>query len=254
MKHIPIVAIAMLSFGVAALCAQGAQSGSPNSNEPANWRDVPVRLHAHPDTASASQRNARDQYWGQFFPATGGFLTTTRGRHPIQDLPEIVNLLDAFWAVGTFTGYDVYPISTAGIYTEMHFRIERVIGPSENTSLRGGETFDVGAPGGTIAMPSGEIAQQKGWEEAYQYPPIPNGRYLIQLVPVPQGSFYIVKDYWDLTTGKVKPVLPRAKFLAQNGNSRLTGTNEDQAIDIVQASLSTLHKALTIKQQLPAEK
>jgi hypothetical protein len=239
MKHIPIVAIVMLWLGVATVCAQGAQSGSSNSNEPANWRDVPVPLHAHPDTASASDRKARDDFWARFFPATpnGVYTTLPDGVVP-ANLPEVHQIPSSFWAIATFVNYDLHEIPVNGVYTEIHFRIDRIVTHSASATPQIGETIDADLIGGIIQESSGEIHHCMGKKAEWPSKLNPSGRYLMQFDLISPGNFYLMVDYFDLSTGVARAASSRVRRLAQNGKSHVDGLSEADAVAYIQQATS----------------
>jgi hypothetical protein len=225
--------LGILLLGNGTFFGQGAQStsqGSPGTN---NWRDVPVPLHAHPDTGPAEVRKARDDYWARFFPAPqNGF----DGAFPVgavipPNLPEIRQEPGAFWAIATFVDYDVHEISTGGVYTEIHFRIDRTVTSLATPQV--GELIDVDLVGGTVQTSSGEIHHRTGSKDEWILAPSPGGRYLIQLYPIFLGSFYLAADYWDLSTGVARPVNDRDLMLARKGKSRVNGLSEADAVTYI---------------------
>lgn len=207
--------------------AQG--NGAPN------WRDTPVPMHVHPDTATPRDRQARDGYFARIFPsARYGLYPHVGGTATVPDAPEIQEIPGSFWVVGTFLRYDTYEISTEGIYTEIHFRIDHTIGSAEEELPKPGAVIDIDIPGGTVLTSSGDVHHKTGWKEMYDHAPNPNGRYLIQLIHVSEGNFYKPVDYWEITAGVLKPMLPKDVVRARDGKSRLAGMSEAGALVYLQ--------------------
>jgi hypothetical protein len=216
-----------------------AQSNQSASTEVPNWLDKPVPMHVHPDTASSADREARDSSFAPLFPAPSHGLHSPgpSGTATVANTPEILQIPGGLWVVGTFVNYDVYEISTGGIYTEIHFRLDRIIGPTGGATPNSGTIIDIDIPGGTVLTPSGAVHHKVGWKAMYDNAPSPNHRYLMQLLHVSEGNFYRPAGYWDVTTGVVTPTLPKDVVLARDGKSRLAGMSEADVVAYIQSLL-----------------
>lgn len=231
------ILVLLLTVCFGGIGTSSAQSSQSASTEVPNWLDKPVPMHVHPDTAASADREARDSYFATFFPAPRGGLHSPgpSGTATVSNAPEILQIPGAIWVVGTFVNYDVYEISTGGIYTEIHFRLDRIIGPTGGATPSSGTIIDIDIPGGTVLTPSGAVHHKVGWKAMYDNAPSPNHRYLMQLLHVSEGNFYTPCDYWDVTTGVVTPTLSKHVMLARDGKSRLAGMSEADAVAYIQS-------------------
>jgi len=225
-----LVLLLAIVLSAAACIAQTSQSSSQGGAASNNWRDTPVRSNSHPDTISSSDRMARDGFFSKYFPAPRNGLYGHIGGTSRVFLPETVQVPGSFWAIGTFISYDVHEVATDGIYTEIHFRLDRLIGPSSQHAPQAGQILDIDVLGGTAISSSGEVHHRVGWRATYDHPMVPQRRYLIQLLPNPQGNFYESDAYFDLTTGIVQAVLPADIIRSREGKSHLNGLHEEEAI------------------------
>jgi hypothetical protein len=235
--------LAFLLIGTVISYAQTAQTAqpSPSTSIDANdWRRVPVAAHSHPDTATNSKdRDSRDNYWTRISPPpppNGGHITVS-GALVDPRGPEIIPITGSFWAIGTFLSYDVYEAPSGSIYTEIHIRIDRFIGPATDSSPHQGQVIDVGIPGGSIAK-SSTVKHEHIRQLAHQYELQPDKRYLLQLLRVPGEQFYQAQDYWEISDGLITPVSMRDKLIARNGASHLAGLRETDAVTYIQLTLS----------------
>jgi hypothetical protein len=63
-----------------------------------------------------------------------------------------------YWVIGTFLGHDVHEVSGKTIYTEIHLRIDSVLGTHEKpNSPKVGSVIDFGIGGGCIKATNGEV-------------------------------------------------------------------------------------------------
>lgn len=238
LMKIRMFVMVIASFGIAAVCAMGAQTTS--SSDSRNWRDVPVPLHVHPDAASAENRKARDDYWARFFPLSkdGPYFGAKVGAVEDPRSPEIRQIPGSFWAIATFVNYDLQGVSADGVYTEIHFRIDRIVTPSASATPQEGETIDADLLGGTCQEPSGEIRQYKGSKAEWPSGLDPGGRFLIQFDYFPQGDFYAMVDYFDLSTGVARAASHRVRWLKENGKSHVDGLSEADVVAYIQRAAS----------------
>jgi hypothetical protein len=156
-KHQTSLSLLFLAICVIAqpFVAQSQACGSGGPVDKNNWRQVPVPAHAHPDTVSAEDRKARDEYWTTAMPIlksgdsdypnfdqiSGSSMAGTEG--PAAYDPT------RYWVIGTFLGHDVHEVSGKTIYTEIHLRIDSVLGTHEKpNSPKVGSVIDFGIGGG----------------------------------------------------------------------------------------------------------
>lgn len=236
-----VAAVALVLSIATCAFSQTSQSPSvPGGTGPRNWRDVPVPLNAHPDAVSTADRAARDDSFALLFPAPrNGLVAHLGGTVRPRQAPEIARVPGSFWAIGTFVDYDVYEIATGGIYTEIHFRLDRIIGPSHEPGLQAGQVIDIDVAGGTVKTPSGEVHHREGWRDMYDNPMLPRHKYLIQLLPRSPGKYYEAVDYWDLTSGSAQAVLSSDVLHAREGVSQLHGRQEDEAVALILKSFAS---------------
>lgn len=235
-RAIYLAAVACLPLWFSTVtAAQGTQASPPS---PMNWRDIPVRPHAHPDTASPKQRQARNDYWAKRFPTPGSSTYIPHGALYDPRQPEIRDVAGSFWAIGTFVGYDVYEVPNGGAYTEIHFHLDQIIGPKADTTPQVGTTLDVALSGGTVLTPSGEARKVPGGILPSSDAPKPGMRYLLQLVLQSGGDFYLPVDYWEITDGKVTAVTPQDRAIVRYGRPHLDGLPVADAVTYLQHVLS----------------
>jgi hypothetical protein len=235
------VFMSCLTIGVALSRAQTAQSPPSNPADKKDWRQVPVKSNAHPDTAkSPSDRQARDDYWTKVFPPE-----RADGRHYAVSCcsygtsgPEITQIPDSVWAIGTFVDYDVRELKNRVIYTEIHLRIDSIVLPTTAVVPQPGETVDLGISGGAVITPSGEVHRRNSLYSLYEDKYQPGRRYLIQLIGRSgDGQFYTSGEYWDVTNGTAVPVLPWDFIRAKEGRSHIAGLSESDAVKYIQQTL-----------------
>jgi len=210
--------------------------------DPADWRRVPATLNAHPDTVSAEVRKARNDNWVTatlpnqdvvLDPATGiyaGTMETAQNPWPYN--------ARIYWVVGTFISYDVYEVSDKVIYTEVHLRIDRILGTHEKPNTpKVGAVVDVDFVGGCIKTPSGEVYDFQ--PHSYEGMIRPSHRYIMEL-----GRNRTIDMYgsWtfiaDMTSGIAQPVAMYAVSAASHGRWPYSGLNEDVAIKLVEETVA----------------
>ena len=231
-----LVAVACLPLWFSTVMAAQVTQASPAS--PPNWRDIPVRPHAHPDSANPAERHARNDYWTKRFPTPGSSSYIPQGALYDPRQPEIRDVPGSFWAIGTFVGYDVYEVPNDGAYTEIHFRLDQIIGPKANNTPQAGTTVDVALRGGTVLTPSGEVRKVSSGVLRSSDAPQPRGSYLLQLVLQPDEGFYLPVDYWEITDGKVFAVTPLNRAIVRHGHSHIEGLSVADAVTYLQNALS----------------
>jgi hypothetical protein len=239
----------LLAAGVSVAAQQAAGSAQSNvttqTNQvnPSDWRYTPMKLHTHPDTVKdPNDRELRDQYWIKLsgINLPNGRHLTVSGAMYAPRVSDILPIPGSFWAIGVFVDHDVYETDNGIIYSEIHFRLDDVIGydPDLNPPPQSGQIIDIGIPGGTVLADSGNVVRQiKHVSPRYELQP--GKRYLIQLVPTKDGGFHTAADYWEISDGLVVPVLPGDLLMVKIGASHLAGLTEKQAIQYVQQALST---------------
>lgn len=231
----PLFLVLRLCLAHTALIAQN-QEPLVSGTGLTDWRRVPMSPSPNSDLEkSSSDREARDNYWTKIAPplSSKGGNTRISGVMWGPRAPEIRPIAGSFWAIGTFVGYDVHEASSGSIYTEIHLRLDRVIVPGTDTTPQEGKVVDIGIPGGVIRTPAGAIHQYFR-KLASQYELQPGKRYLIQLLLVPNESFYEAEDYWEISNGVAVAVLPSDIAMVKSGLSHLAGLTETDATNYIQ--------------------
>lgn len=235
-----VLLTALLLIAAGPLAAQSPACNSKAPSDPANWRRVPYAIGQSADTVSPNVRKERDDYWVRLIPPPnsdapafidedyidGSTIPGTENYEPYN--PK------RFWVVGVFTGYSVYEAAPGLLYTEIHLRIDRIVGthPKPNAPAVG-SVVDVDIAGGCIKTPNGEV--KDFWSSSYEYKMRPGHRYLVEICLAAAGGFY--DDAYplaDLTSGKAQPVRRLAVGAASMGQWKYLDLSEDAAIRLVE--------------------
>lgn len=117
------------------------------------WRSQPIDLSAQVDPVPPGLRQRRNAYWNRILAER--LSMEKQGVHGVtaEGSPMRLDLVpdpQATWVVAKFEGYTVVPVDPDSLvmYTEMHFRVERVIQQPKSMSLGPNETIDVDLIGG----------------------------------------------------------------------------------------------------------
>jgi hypothetical protein len=137
-----------------------------------------------------------------------------------------------YWVVGTFVGYDVHEKPSVTIYTEMHLRVDRLLGTHKkpNTPYVG-SIIDVGGGGGCTVATNGEVhVFLPNFATKMQ----PGHRYILEVSRTETEGLYEESFVLaDVTSGFVLPVGERAKAAADSGRWKYSGLSEGAAIDLL---------------------
>jgi hypothetical protein len=207
------------------------------SNAPNRWRLKPADEATQVDTVSPAERAVRS---AAYLPAYQVFFSGPGVIDYNYGLPDVGTTDEDrknTWVVGTFESYRVYSVDggNEGLYTEIHFKVDRVIcGPAASTVARG-STVDVYDPGGRLRTVDGVVHSSELWPERYSFAP---GRtYLLELTPRMGGLFR--GGGWDVTDGVVRVSSVVDEVKAEEGKSELVGKTLAEAVAYVQGKLST---------------
>lgn len=245
-----------------ALWSQGATSSqdcpcppsqpAPHPSEPdftnaANkWQLTAVNLGSQVDTVNPTLREQRDAYWkiplGTYrdekkaAEAAGGAMFTSPGAY-LADGPEFHAVKGATWVVASFENFHVYAVGQDYelIYTEMNFRVEQIFKQPENLSLSNSVLVDAAFPGGRIESPNGELFTSR--IEPHEHSLQPGHKYLLQLLYLPQGAFFMTNAWWDVSSGKVESDSPVEAYRVAHGQSSIVGMSVTDLINYLPKAL-----------------
>jgi hypothetical protein len=177
------------------------------------WRLTTVDPTNQVDTLPPSIRAARNARWHnelQFYrdaEKKGGSISEANERLMSPERP-----LDPkeIWVVATFDHFLVIPIDPEFnlFYTEMSFKIDRVIHQPSTSSLVPDMLVDMEDAGGQIRKPNGEV---ETWRIGpHQYYPQPGHTYLMMIGYYggddnSRGNLYYFGERWDVSTGAAVP-------------------------------------------------
>lgn len=252
-----IIATFMLVLS-ASLIGQTSDAGSNRSGgvlpeqqqfatAPNRWMLAPVDIGQQVDPVAPSERQARDRYWDREIRATAPLTDPAaepgyRGIPP-QSLPYDkqfmpAELIGRVWLTGTFEDFRVYLSASAlSIYTEIAFRVSRVIGGSPTPALQAGALISIDRPGGTVRISSERILRYEVIPRPYDFSP--GHTYLLGLTHVAEGDFYVFDDAvgprWDLADGTAKADSRREAHRPSVGSwgPWVTGLPTQSAIDLL---------------------
>ncbi len=252
-KQLPLrVAVLFVFIGAGAPLSHGQDSGAQPQGKLNNqfrtaanrWMLTPVDVQNQPDSASVSERQARDRFWDRLYGAT----------FPLRDpfsQPKLLPMVDYFatpdefsdqeliertWLVGTFEGYSTFlSTSELSVYTEITFRVLRVLGNPNIPGLKNGSTISIGCPGGTIIAPWGKIVsfRMKPSDHFFE----PNHSYLLGLTYIANGNFFTFNEKisrrWDITNGTAKPDSQEEIRRNTRGQSSIAGKTTEDAVEAI---------------------
>jgi hypothetical protein len=210
------------------------------TNHQDNWRHTPVPANAHPDTLSPEARQARDKIWERASPPP-----LPNGRDSALALPgvgsnygEIYTEPDAIWIVASFIDFDVHRAPNGSIYTEIHLRIDKNVGPIHPGTPPVGTTVDLGIPGGSVMLDDGSVHEShtKNYIDYVR----PGHKYLLCLheAGVSEPDFYVNAEGWDVSDGIAHSVFTREVAIAKHGRSSVEELSEADAIQRIERLLS----------------
>lgn len=231
--------LSLILLCLTAACLQYAQSRS-TANRPANyWLQTPTEYPLSEDAVSPIVREDRDAYFDKTIGSkspltaqTGAFSALSEGSH-LGEEKEIPDVNARSILIGDFQGFQsVLSASHRSIYTEVTFKVDRVLEDTAGRATPGG-TATVIVPGGTVDL-NGRALSYLTTDKEYFIQPAQ--KYLLVLSYHPQGDFYIIAKTWIIANGVLRPNSNLERIRAAQGKSVLTGLSEAQAV----VSLSNL--------------
>ncbi len=209
-------AFACAVFGFSATSRSEASQGAAVGRfadrlNPSNSWQSSVREPAPAPRSVVSQgiRDARNRYADKVLGAhmpldeledKGGEWAGSIGFPVFRDvLPDFPNQAVV---VARFQDFDfVLTDSKSAIYTEIRFRVERVITSAAQTLP--GPSVTVIVKGGTVKLPSGRVL--RFMTRPCRFMPVPGHRYILFLQYVADGDFYLLQKSIELSGNKALP-------------------------------------------------
>ena len=201
MRFFSTIALVQL-YASQCLYSQAVPPRPPNA-----WLLQPTPLPKEGKEQLTPERIGRDAFWDKLFqfvkpltPTNAGDVQTSEGstynaKPGLADYPNRILLIAKFGR-----HHSVLTPSRKCIYTEITFAVKEVF-ERGNTSLAPGDKFTLTYPGGTIALPDGELISFLTHPKPYWLQP--NHTYLLSLHFESDGDFYTVNESWDVTDGTV---------------------------------------------------
>jgi hypothetical protein len=197
--------------------APPAGSGWDWASAKNRWRSQPVDINAQVDPVPPGLRQKRNAYWSHILAESLDMVKRGRRLTVAEGSPMRLDLVpdpQATWVVAKFEGYTVVPVDPDSLvmYTEMHFRVERVIQQPKSMSLGLNEAIDVDLVGGTIKTPSGELKSFNVSPRPYSVQP--GNTYLMDLKYFDEDSAYNLRRFWKVENGTLTSAYnPRSPFI-----------------------------------------
>jgi hypothetical protein len=139
-------------------------------------------------------------------------------------------LPNQYWIAGTFLSYDVHEVPGKAIYTDLHFRVERIADNHQdkpNVPVVG-SVIDAGAEGGCLLTSSGEVHGYLTEPEKARIQP--GHRYLLRTWHSGINGLYEFGASIDLTSGKAEPLSAPDVKAAKAGTWPYHGLDEESVI------------------------
>jgi hypothetical protein len=248
----PSVPLPQMSHRTTNLCA------TPFNNVPAEqfasaanrWMRVPVEIRKRQD-AVPSERHARDSFWDRLIPASLP-LSDPCSRPkplPIADFfPEEFSdkeLEEGAWLVGTFEDHSTQlSASELSVYTEIKFRVSRVLGSPNIPGLKNGSGIFIGCAGGTITAPWGKEISFRVYPKRYFFQP--SHTYLLHLSYVEDGNFFVFNEglgrRWDVTDGIAEPDTAMEVSKRQGGKPLISGLTVEKAVEVLTSRIDKVQR------------
>lgn len=245
MKRESIVSLLLQSALLAVLSTAATSAQVPENNVPENeaaWRLAPINIATQADLIPADVRDARNAYWKsrltEFRTARRHHLEIATAPPLSSDLiPEIPISPKDIWIIGTFNQFIVVPVNPDGkdsasdvmLYTEITFRVDRIINQPVQSTITNNYSIDEDIPGGVIRLEDGETISQQVHRQRFFVQP--GHKYLMRVQPVsdPKGTFVVLKQ-WEITGGHVQAGSELETRREGKGESTLNGMTVDAAI------------------------
>ena len=251
-KVLSLVVVLLTFIGAGTPHSQGQDTSAQRQaklykqfkNAANRWMLAPIDVQKQPDPVSPSERRARDGFWDRLYGATyplrdplsqPKLLPTVDYFTPTEEFSD-QELVEKTWLVGTFESYRTFlSASELSAYTEITFRVSRVIGNLNIPSLKDGSTITIGCPGGTIMAPWGKVINFRMSPSDHFFEP--NHSYLLGLAHISDGDFFIFNEKiyrrWDVTNGTATPDSKEEIRRATRGQSSIAGKTTEDAIEVL---------------------
>jgi len=195
------------------------------------------------DLVAPDVRAARNAYWAkamQMYKTAPGTGVVVGGGSYFADAPEIDPALGTIFAVVQFQSFEVFDASKGEYlpYTEMYFKIERVVASPSTQAFSEGELLSMDIPGGRLRTPTGEI-RTIGVYPMSHYFQVGN-TYLVQLRPSVAGTFSASKR-WKVANGILVPDTDQEISRSKKGGSALQGRSVDDASAFIRQAVGDQH-------------
>jgi hypothetical protein len=218
------------------------EAAAPEASDACSWKQIPTNYLAHQEGVSPEVRLARDAYWDMSNPSkepiTPETLAGASGDVTLGSLsaPEIAVVPNRAVVTGTFSGSrSIFTATRYAIYTEVTFRIGRVFESVDN-SLAANSAITVTVPGGAVTTQDRKTIHHL--TQACDMFIQPSRTYLLVLSYHSLGTFYTLRDNWDITTGTIRPNTQLGKLRVEKGLSTLNGLSVEQLDSTLPALLS----------------
>lgn len=213
------------------------------------WRQTAIDPKSQSDTATPELRAKRNAHLQPSLEITREFRDPAPSRPGEQsvwitgpvlgDVPELSAPAHAIWVIAKFESFHVFAADPQYrlTYTEINFRVTRVLRQPPSLSLAAGALLDLESAGGSIKKPDGSIASFPIHPERHDFQP--GGTYLLVGSYDSDTEYFRMDNWWDLSSGKVVPGTLIETERTHRGNSKLSGLTTTQAIQYLDSILPT---------------
>jgi hypothetical protein len=241
------------------LCAQewelhsklDPKSMEERRNSPGRWMLAPVDIHNQKDAATPTERQIRDRHWDKRIGARAPLSSDSPVEHEVGvkghrfSIEEFTDwdLLGGVWLTGTFEGYRTYLSSSErSIYTEIDFRVTRIVGHPKVPDLHVDSLVTIGRPGGTVLYSQGHVISYQGPAREHDFQPAHS--YLLRLEYVPSGNYFIDNDVhrWDIGDGTAKPDTYKELSRSYRGESSIAGLPVENAMKVLEDKIDEMSR------------
>lgn len=239
-----------------ALCATRAQTQVPAHSQTLtdqqfeqmfvgaenSWRLTAFDIQSQRDPVAPSIRAAHNASWQSVLqPYRDMEMRSGQVVYNNCDLPTSRELNldpDEIWVIARFDHFRVVSIDPDFqlLYTEMTFKITRVVYQPKASSVAPGMSFETEVDGGRIKKPNGDIVTWRLKPDRYSVQP--GHSYLMQINRAHDGSLVFGFGQWDVSTGRAVPDAANLIGYAQDGSSKISGKTAEEAIAYLQSALS----------------